>query len=134
MKGITQATLKNIEAMKGEPFKLKGIVPKRANYNSASAAVRRFVKEGIVKKVGPGTYRATVADIAMVYNGGALNRGQAPRAKIIDAAPDNGGENIRKERIPYGPNTSLIFWGDEMLLATPATIVPKAVIGMSRGK
>jgi len=130
-KGITKAILTKIDALSGTPFKLADILPKKADRATAQATLTRAIEKDVIERTGVGTYQARVKNVVDTYYArlGRLND-QLNRSMEQQnaAARGNGGENIRKERIAHGPNTFLIYWGDETLLATPVKMVPKSVM------
>ncbi len=114
-KGITRRTLKNITALKGQEFSPKDIVVKGADYASSRAALTRFVEKGLVKKVGPAKYQATIKDeniVATYYGEG-------------NPVPIKPSPGIRK--VPYRDGSELHFHEDgKTYIALEVTMMPAA--------
>lgn len=122
-KGITRQTLENIAAKKGKPFKVSEVSSK-GNEASSRMAVRRFVEKGLVKKIGPARYQATIKDenIISTYYGGI----PIPEVELKKAA---NGEHNGVRIIPYGgPNTVLIIIEGMTYLGREVVVLPKGGI------
>ena len=130
-KGITKAVLTKIEALNGAVFTLPEVLPKKVARATAQATLTRAIEKDIIERTGVGTYQAKVKNVVAAYYA-RLGRISDQLNRSIQqqeaATRSNGGENIRKERIAHGPNTFLIYWGEETLLATPVKLVPKSVM------
>ena len=144
-KGITKAVLQHLQGFNGKQFAMADLRVKGLNPQSCMAAAHRFVVKGLVRKIGPGAYKATTLDVVKAYAKAISKRGRKLRprkvngngAEALGPAPHDATSRVPEMRfygvVPYGPNgLSLVIDGNKTYigyLEEVAIVKRKDVVG-----
>jgi len=65
--GCTRAMIDKIDALKGEPWRLKTVLPKKQKVATGQSAIVRLLKYDMIERVGTGLYQAKAEKLADAY-------------------------------------------------------------------